>query len=140
METISSSNWGSSVIGMDVDVDVSRPFAMVDEITEESPAADDGLQLGDQIVKFGNVEYSDNLLSKLASEAQMNQGRPVTMLVMRQGTLITMTVTPRTWRGRGLLGYVTFFFSFFCKVICFPTIALYLVFCCKQNIILMKMC
>ncbi|KAK9055166.1 hypothetical protein SSX86_026248 [Deinandra increscens subsp. villosa] len=87
-----------------MDVNVSRPFAMVDEISEESPAAEDGLQLGDQIVKFGEVEYGDNLLPKLASEAQMNRGRPVPMLVMRQGTLINLTVTPRTWRGRGLLG------------------------------------
>ncbi|KAL7586133.1 hypothetical protein Lser_V15G37994 [Lactuca serriola] len=95
---------GGSISVMDVDVDVSRPFAMVDEISEESPAAEDGLQLGDQIVKFGNVEYGDNLLPKLASEAQMNQNRPVSMTVMRQGTSINLTVTPRTWRGRGLLG------------------------------------
>ncbi|KAI3801724.1 hypothetical protein L1987_29837 [Smallanthus sonchifolius] len=87
-----------------MDVNVSRPFAMVDEISEESPAAEDGLQLGDQIVKFGKVEYGDSLLPKLASEAQMNQRIPVPMLVMRQGTLINLTVTPRTWRGRGLLG------------------------------------
>ncbi|MFS7935490.1 putative PDZ domain, 26S Proteasome non-ATPase regulatory subunit 9, PDZ superfamily [Helianthus anomalus] len=87
-----------------MDVNVSRPFAMVDEISEESPAAEDGLQLGDQIVKFGNVEYGDSLLPKLASEAQKNQGLPVPMLVMRQGALVNLTVTPRTWRGRGLLG------------------------------------
>ncbi|KAL8236932.1 hypothetical protein R6Q59_018013 [Mikania micrantha] len=87
-----------------MDVNVSRPFAMVDEISEESPAAEDGLQLGDQIVKFGKVEFGDNLLTNLASEAQMNQGLPVPMLVMRQGALINLTVTPRTWRGRGLLG------------------------------------
>ncbi|KAJ0788766.1 putative PDZ domain, 26S Proteasome non-ATPase regulatory subunit 9, PDZ superfamily [Helianthus annuus] len=93
----------SSVSVMDVNVS-SRPFAMVDEISEESPAAEDGLQLGDQIVKFGNVEYGDSLLPKLASEAQKNQGLPVPMLVMRQGALINLTVTPRTWRGRGLLG------------------------------------
>ncbi|KAI3782065.1 hypothetical protein L2E82_12097 [Cichorium intybus] len=92
------------VTGMDVDVELSRPFAMVDEISEESPAAEDGLQLGDQIVKFGSVVYGDNLQPKLASEAQMNQNRPVPMVVMRQGTLINLTVTPRTWRGRGLLG------------------------------------
>ncbi|PWA69075.1 26S proteasome regulatory subunit [Artemisia annua] len=102
-DDISTSN-GSYISGMDVDVNVSRPFAMVDEITEESPAAEDGLQLGDQIVKFGNVEYGDNLLPKLASEAQKNQGRPVPMLVMRQGSSINLSVTPRTWRGRGLLG------------------------------------
>ncbi|KAG8372574.1 hypothetical protein BUALT_Bualt12G0080200 [Buddleja alternifolia] len=89
---------------MDVDVLVSRPFAMVDEITEASPAAEDGLQLGDQIVKFGTVEIGENLLQRLAAEAQKNHGQTVPLVVMRQGALINMTVTPRAWSGRGLLG------------------------------------
>ncbi|XP_057515028.1 probable 26S proteasome regulatory subunit p27 [Actinidia eriantha] len=89
---------------MDVDVTVSIPFALVDEIAEDSPAAEDGLQFGDQVVKFGNVESGDNLLPKLASEAQTNQGRGIPVVVLRQGALITLTVTPRVWQGRGLLG------------------------------------
>lgn len=90
---------------MDVDVIVSIPFAMVDEIADASPAAEDGLQLGDQIVKFGNVEAGDNLLQRLASEAQSNQGHAIPVALIRQGTLVNINVTPRTWRGRGLLGY-----------------------------------
>ncbi|KAI4335549.1 hypothetical protein L6164_014186 [Bauhinia variegata] len=89
---------------MEVDVVVSIPFAMVDEIADASPAAEDGLQLGDQIVKFGNVEAGDNLLQRLASESQSNLGCAIPVAVMRQGALINLTVTPRTWQGRGLLG------------------------------------
>ncbi|KAK9275865.1 hypothetical protein L1049_023138 [Liquidambar formosana] len=89
---------------MDVDVIVRVPFAMVDEIADASPAAEDGLQLGDQIVKFGNVESGENLLPRLASEAQTNQGRAIPIVVMRQGAPINLTVRPRTWQGRGLLG------------------------------------
>ncbi|KAL3746288.1 hypothetical protein ACJRO7_015269 [Eucalyptus globulus] len=89
---------------MDVDVIVSRPFAVVDEIADGSPAAEDGLQLGDQIVKFGNVESGDDLLQRLSSEAQASQGHALTLVAMRQGALINLTVTPRTWHGRGLLG------------------------------------
>nr|GEY47323.1 26S proteasome non-ATPase regulatory subunit 9 [Tanacetum cinerariifolium] len=88
---------GDYVSGMDVDVNVSRPFAM-------AQTSYDGLQLEDQIVKFRDVDYGDNLLPKLASEAQKNQGRPVLMLVMKQGTSINLAVKPRTWRHRGLLG------------------------------------
>lgn len=91
---------------MDVDVMASIPFAMVDEIADASPAAEDGLQLGDQIVKFGIVEAGENLLQRLASEAQTNQGRAIPVVIMRQGAPINLTVTPRTWQGRGLLGYV----------------------------------
>ncbi|KAL0735035.1 hypothetical protein Bca4012_011245 [Brassica carinata] len=89
---------------MDVDSVTSIPFAMVDEITESSPAAEDGLQLGDQVVKFGNVEGGDNLLQRLAAEVQASQGRAVSVGVIRQGAKLDLSVTPRVWHGRGLLG------------------------------------
>ncbi|XP_021276763.1 26S proteasome non-ATPase regulatory subunit 9 isoform X1 [Herrania umbratica] len=93
-----------SLSANDVDMISSVPFAMVDEIADASPAAEDGLQLGDQIVKFGNVKAGDNLLRRLASEAQVNQGHPIPVIIMRQGALVNLAVTPRTWQGRGLLG------------------------------------
>ncbi|KAM3269983.1 26S proteasome non-ATPase regulatory subunit 9 [Capsicum chacoense] len=89
---------------MDVDVVFSRPFAVIDEITEASPAAEDGLQLGDQVVRFGNVQSGENLLQRLAAEVQSNQGCAVSMTVMRQGAVTNVLVTPRVWQGRSLLG------------------------------------
>ncbi|XP_038889104.1 26S proteasome non-ATPase regulatory subunit 9 [Benincasa hispida] len=89
---------------MDIDANGGIPFALVDEIANASPAADDGLQLGDQVLKFGDVEGGDDLLRRLASETQSNQGRPVAVVVMRHGTPVNLTVTPRSWQGRGLLG------------------------------------
>ncbi|WZZ21527.1 hypothetical protein YC2023_122914 [Brassica napus] len=88
---------------MDMDSVTSIPFAMVDEITESSPAAEDGLQLGDQVVKFGNVEGGDNLLPRLAAEAQANQGQAVSVGVIRQGAKLDLSVTPRVWQGRGAI-------------------------------------
>ncbi|KAL5772908.1 hypothetical protein ACOSP7_012517 [Xanthoceras sorbifolium] len=93
-----------SPAAMDVDVVVSKPFAVIDEITDASPAAEDGLQLGDQIVKFGNVEAGDNLPERLATEGRTKQGHAIPVVIMRQGATINLTVTPRTWQGRGLLG------------------------------------
>lgn len=90
---------------MDVDVIASKPFAVVDEITEGSPAAEDGVQLGDQLVKFGSVEFGENLLQRLAAEAQTNQGHAIPVVVLRQGAWANLTVTPRPWLGRGLLGW-----------------------------------
>lgn len=105
---------------MDVDMMASIPFAVVYEIADASPTAEDGLQLGDQLVKFGTVEYQvgENLLQKLASEAQANQGHAVPVIVMRQGAPINLSVTPRVWPGRGLLGYVCLSFSSFCTIPC----------------------
>lgn len=105
---------------MDVDVIVNRPFAMVDEIADASPAAEDGLQLGDQIVKFGNVEAGDNLLQRLALEAQSNQGCEIPVTLTRQGALVNTKVTPRTWQGRGLLGYVSVLFLVFVILLNIP--------------------
>ncbi|KAJ7979608.1 26S proteasome non-ATPase regulatory subunit 9 [Quillaja saponaria] len=93
-----------SLGSIDVAMVTSIPFAMVDEIADASPAAEDGLQLGDRIVKFGNVEAGDNLNARLASESLSNRDRPVPTIIMRQGVLINLMVTPRTWHGRGLLG------------------------------------
>ena len=93
-----------SPAAMDVDVIVSKPFAVIDEISDASPAAEDGLQLGDQIVKFGTVEAGDNLLERLATEGRTNQGHAIPVVIMRQGATINLNVTPRTWQGRGLLG------------------------------------
>ncbi|URE38147.1 Magnesium transporter [Musa troglodytarum] len=60
---------------------VSRiPFAIIDEIDGDSPAAEDGLQLSDEIVKSGNVEKCENLQSRLMAEAQSNQGNLIPLL------------------------------------------------------------
>ncbi|KAL2895141.1 26S proteasome non-ATPase regulatory subunit 9, partial [Bienertia sinuspersici] len=88
----------------DMDATGSMPFAMVDEITEASPAAEDGLQLGDQLVKFGSVESGENILSRLASEVHKSQDSATSVVVMRQGVLMNLFVTPRVWQGNGLLG------------------------------------
>ncbi|CAI0427526.1 unnamed protein product [Linum tenue] len=101
-----SSDNAAAQAAMDVDAFISIPFAVIDEIADASPTAEDGLQLGDQIFKFGNVQYQagENLLQKLASEAQANQDKAVSVVVLRQGSPINLTLTPRPWEGRGLLG------------------------------------
>jgi 26S proteasome regulatory subunit N4 len=91
---------------MEEDPVTRLPFAIIDEITDGSPAAVDGLQLGDEIVKFGNVEAGDRLQERLMSEAISNEGSQVSLAIIRQGSAVNLTITPRRWHGRGLLGYV----------------------------------
>uniref|UniRef100_A0A0D3H6X9 PDZ domain-containing protein n=1 Tax=Oryza barthii TaxID=65489 RepID=A0A0D3H6X9_9ORYZ len=50
---------------MEEDAVTRLPFAIIDELTDGSPAAVDGLQLWDEIVKFGNVE-ADRALAESA--------------------------------------------------------------------------
>ena len=108
------------------------PFAIIDEIADDSPAAEDGLQLSDEIVKFGNVEMGDNLQSRLMAEAQSNQGNPVPLVIVRQGSVMNLTVTPRPWHGRGILGY--FFSSIFpiLHVKCFELCSYHLIDICTR--------
>jgi 26S proteasome non-ATPase regulatory subunit 9 len=90
---------------MEEDAVTRLPFAIIDELTDGSPAAVDGLQLWDEIVKFGNVEAGDRLQERLVSEALSNEDCQVSLVIIRQGSSMNLTVTPRKWHGRGLLGY-----------------------------------
>ncbi|CAA2971333.1 26S proteasome non-ATPase regulatory subunit 9 isoform X1 [Olea europaea subsp. europaea] len=92
---------------MGVVVRSSRPFAMVDEITKGSSAAADGLQLGNQIVKFGNMKIGENLVQKLTTEAQINQSHAMLVVVMGQGVFINLTIKPNSWQCHDLLGKPT---------------------------------
>ncbi|RLM85917.1 hypothetical protein C2845_PM04G12910 [Panicum miliaceum] len=108
-DTLASSHIGlSRSEPMEEDPVTRLPFAMIDEITDGSPAAVDGLQLGDEIVKFGNVEAGDRLQERLMSEAISNEGSQVSLAIIRQGSAMNLTITPRRWHGRGLLGYSSY--------------------------------
>jgi 26S proteasome non-ATPase regulatory subunit 9 len=78
------------------------------DVSDGSPAAMDGIVLGDQLVKFGSVDGGDDLLMRLAREGQANEGRGLPVVVLRRGERVHLTVTPRRWPGRGLLGYGSF--------------------------------
>lgn len=82
----------------------SLPFAVFDDVTQGSPAAIDGILIGDQLVRFGSVDREENLLSRLAQEGLTNEGRGLPVIVLRRGERVYLTVTPRRWSGRGLLG------------------------------------
>lgn len=86
----------------------SLPFAVFDDVTEGSPAVVDGVKLGDQVVRFGSVDGNENLLARLAREVQANEGIGIPVVVLRRGERVHLTVTPRRWPGRGLLGYGRF--------------------------------
>lgn len=91
---------------MDEDAgEAALPIAVFDEVTEGSPAAMDGILVGDQLLKFGSVDGGDNLLMRLAQEGQDSEGQGLHVVVLRRGESVHLTVTPRRWSGRGLLGY-----------------------------------
>lgn len=85
------------------------PFAMVDEVSEGSPAESAGVRVGDQVCAFGEVVgvasgSGSQLLPRVAQVLAGSEGTAVRMLVLRAGTPVILSLTPRRWEGRGLLG------------------------------------
>jgi 26S proteasome non-ATPase regulatory subunit 9 len=82
-----------------------QPFAVVDEMTAGSPAANAGLQLWDQLCSFAGVtQQTPSTLQAVAAALQAHEGQAVEAVVLRQGALLSLQLTPRQWGGRGLLG------------------------------------
>jgi len=100
------------------------PFAVLDSISQSSPASEAGLHVGDLIVKFGTATFSNhNNLSLVAENvsqaASESKSIPVTLLRRRRmnsmhdvvhdveagvRNTIVLDVYPKRWSGRGVLG------------------------------------
>jgi len=88
-----------------------KAFAQVDLVASNSPAEQAGLKVGDQIVRFGPLDYDNHdelqALGKLVAQAE---GKWITVVCFRiaEGkgrSMISMELKPHSgWGGRGLLG------------------------------------
>jgi 26S proteasome non-ATPase regulatory subunit 9 len=113
---------------------LEAPFAKVNSVVADSPAATAGLQVGDTITKFGWVDWTNHeRLSRVAEAVSQNEGVrritlhqipssrwragglqvqiPITVKTLRPNPsggpaeTVEMQLTPRrNWGGRGLLG------------------------------------
>ncbi|KAK3329342.1 hypothetical protein B0H66DRAFT_465373 [Apodospora peruviana] len=88
------------------------PFARVNSVVDNSPAATAGLKAGDLIKNFGYVNHSNHDdLKKVGECVQGNEGQNILVKVSRTSGgagaahELQLTLTPRrNWGGRGLLG------------------------------------
>jgi 26S proteasome regulatory subunit N4 len=81
------------------------PFAIVDEILPNSPAQLAGLEDGDELVRFDSVDGKvQNPLSLIPQIVSDNANHPILLVVHRNGVEQSISLTPRSWSGRGLLG------------------------------------
>lgn len=84
-------------------------FALIDQVFRSSPAEEAGLKEGDLLVEFGSVDAENHAnFSAIVQLVQDSVGRPIRVVVRRkEGTgsnYVTLSLTPHTWSGRGLLG------------------------------------
>jgi len=91
---------------------IEAPFAKVNTVVPSSPADEAGLRAGDKITKFGHVNWMNHeKLSKVAQVVQQNEGREITIKVLRSAEVgggsqtLDLNLVPRhNWGGRGMLG------------------------------------
>ena len=93
----------------------TEPFAVIDAVSSNSPAQEAGLRVGDQVVEFGSINHTNNrnllALGELVPEAAgKKEGIKITVLRQtdemddRIREFEELTLNPRPWEGRGLLG------------------------------------
>ncbi|KAF3033094.1 putative 26S proteasome regulatory subunit [Didymella heteroderae] len=91
---------------------LEAPFAKVNSVISGSPADEAGLKVGDNITKFGWVDWTNHeRLGRVAEAVSQNEGIPITVKALRPSNsgspaeTVQMQLTPRgNWGGRGLLG------------------------------------
>lgn len=93
----------------------AAPFAVIDQITDGSPAHAAGLRVGDQVIAFGGVTGGSggggagggggsSVLPRVAALLAEREGTAVSVWVLRRGQRTEVAVVPRRWEGQGLLG------------------------------------
>ncbi|GJE98269.1 26S proteasome regulatory subunit [Phanerochaete sordida] len=85
------------------------PFAKVNGVAPNSPAATAGLLREDLILSFGSLtkaSFSSNTLGPLATFVASQENKQVPVKVLRASDeIVTLTFVPKSgWGGRGLLG------------------------------------
>ena len=84
----------------------SSPFARVLVVLSGSPADSAGLKVGDTVTKFGSVTRENfESLKNISDVGENSRGRPVDVVIVRDGTARRLRLTPGTWSGAGLLGF-----------------------------------
>mmetsp|Transcript_62651 Transcript_62651/g.149447 ORF Transcript_62651/g.149447 Transcript_62651/m.149447 type:complete len:217 (-) Transcript_62651:153-803(-) len=90
---------------------VMEPFALIDEVSEGSPAAESGLRVGDRVCSFGGVsrQATGDLHACFAAIAKLvpaSEGAQIDLVIKRgdAADVVTVQLRPRKWAGRGLLG------------------------------------
>lgn len=83
----------------------TTPILIVTMVSPNSPADESGIQKDDEILEFGSINHDNFKELKQISELVMHrQNQPIALKVKRQSRNVDITLIPKTWSGRGLLG------------------------------------
>lgn len=90
--------------GKPMAADAKAPRATQVDVLSESPAAAAGIQDGDKIVEVGGTPVE--VWEKMREVISKNPGKPLPVVVEREGQRVALTVTPDDKGGLGMIGVV----------------------------------
>lgn len=81
------------------------PILNVTLVMPGSPADECGIRIDDQILEFGSINPSNfKELKQISDLVTHRQNQPIALKVKRHGRIHDVTLVPKVWSGRGLLG------------------------------------
>jgi hypothetical protein len=89
------------------------PFAIIDEVSLDSPASEAGIRENDVLLRFGDVDGANHRDFRAIAELlplAASENSSISVIVRRRADTsgssseITVALRPRPWGGRGLLG------------------------------------
>jgi len=90
------------------EVKIPQPFALIDDVAEGGPAQESGLRVGDYVCSFGGISRAESDLAACFAQVQQlvpqSAGTSIELVVLRGAEHVTLSLVPKTWSGRGLLG------------------------------------
>lgn len=105
-----ASRAGPSGSGDTASVVTLQPFALLDEVSPGSPAAEAGLQVNDRVLQIGDVGWRNpsvpvsEVFQQVAALVRSSENVQLPVCVVRGGENLNLQLCPRKWSGQGLLG------------------------------------
>lgn len=94
-------------VSVEVESEPLLPFARVNFVNPESPAADACMEENDLVLDFGGINHTNHndmaAIGELVPRAAA-ANQELEVKILRDGSELLLKLKPRNWHGRGLLG------------------------------------
>lgn len=82
-----------------------QPFVVVNLVSPESPAESAGIEVRDKIVAFGSITSANfRDLAQIGELVKNSMNQEIKVKVKRDDKIEELSLVPKVWSGRGLLG------------------------------------